>query len=333
MKNTQVNILFTSCGRRVSLIRKFKKVMADNSITGKVLTTDIKSNAPAAFFSDKHYLVPRVANEKYVGRILEICKQESINLVIPLIDTELMVFASNKSLFEKEGVQILVSSSKVIEIASDKIKTNLFFIKNNIDTPKVYSMQELSTHKYKFPLLIKPRDGSSSEGVFKVNNENELDFFGEYIPNAMVQEYINGTEYTVDVMTDFQGNIKSIVPRQRIETRAGEVSKGITKKDQSIIDAVERVINLLPGPKGCITIQCFKQENNAIKFIEINPRYGGGIPLSIEAGANFPLWTIQSGQGQVFNEKDFSWKENLTMLRFDEEVFSERIQDDNSISI
>lgn len=141
----------------------------------------------------------------------------------------------------------------------------------------------------------------------------------------MVQEYIEGTEYTVDVMLDFKGNIKTIVPRMRIETRAGEVSKGVTKKDAVIINAVEEVVNKLPQPVGCLTLQCFKKINGDITFIEINPRYGGGIPLSIQAGANFPLWTIQAAKGEVFNVQDYSWKENLTMLRYDEAVFTERI--------
>ena len=148
----------------------------------------------------------------------------------------------------------------------------------------------------------------------------------DYVQNAMVQEFVEGTEYTVDVMVDFKGNIKTIVPRMRIETRAGEVSKGVTVKDDLIINAVEGVVNLLPQPVGCLTLQCFKKNNGEITFIEINPRFGGGIPLSIEAGANFPLWAIQAAKGEVFMDQDYSWKENLTMLRFDEAVFTERIQ-------
>jgi carbamoyl-phosphate synthase large subunit len=90
-----------------------------------------------------------------------------------------------------------------------------------------------------------------------------------------------------------------------------------------IIDAVKSVVNALPNPVGCITLQCFKQENGEIQFIEINPRFGGGIPLSIEAGANFPLWVTKLCQGEAFMEEDYSWTENVIMLRFDEAVFLE----------
>jgi carbamoyl-phosphate synthase large subunit len=88
------------------------------------------------------------------------------------------------------------------------------------------------------------------------------------------------------------------------------------------------VVNVLPGPVGCITLQCFKKENGEITFIEINPRFGGGIPLSIEAGANFPLWVIQMCCGATFTEESYTWRDNLTMLRYDEAVFTESISHD-----
>ncbi|PHA03093.1 transcriptional regulator [Bacillus pseudomycoides] len=325
MKNN-MNILFTSSGRRVALIKKFKEAFEQEKMNGNIITADLKETAPTVYFSDKHFIVPRVTEENYVEELLQICQKENISLIIPLIDTELILLAENKPIFEEIGVKVLVSSKELNEIANNKVNTYNFFISHNILTPKVYSDEEIHRKKYQFPVLIKPRDGSSSKGVTKIKNEKELNFFKDYIPNAMIQEYVSGEEYTVDVMVDFDGNIKTIVPRLRIETRAGEVSKGVTKKDHKIIKAVENVVKNLPAPVGCITLQCFKKADGEITFIEINPRFGGGIPLSIEAGANFPLWTIKMCQGEVFAEKDFSWKENLMMLRYDEAVFTESIQ-------
>lgn len=323
IEENNFNILFTSSGRRVSLIRKFRETLHSNNISGKIITADIKNNAPSAYISDIHYLVPRVNSGDYISELLFICKKEAINLVIPLIDTELLLLSKNRALFEEINVKILVSGTELNEIANDKIKTYKFFIKNQINTPKVYFESDLLQKNYMFPLLIKPLDGSSSKGVTKIKNEKELAFFKEYIENSMVQEFIEGTEFTVDIMVDFEGNIKTVVPRKRIETRAGEVSKGITIKDPLIISAVEEVVKKLPEPIGCLTIQCFKKNNGEVTFIEINPRFGGGIPLSIEAGANFPLWTIESTRGEKFYKKEFSWKENLTMLRFDEAIYTE----------
>ena len=322
MKNS-INILFTSSGRRVSLIKKFKDTFRQEQINGNIITADFKYNAPTAYISDKHYVVPNVSQQNYLTELLNICINEKITLIIPLIDIELTILSEIKPIFEDLGIKILVSGINLNKIASDKKSTYNFFVTHNINTPRVYDNNELSRFEHNFPLLIKPYDGSSSKGVTLINNEKELKFFKDYVQNAMVQDFVSGEEYTVDVMVDFKGNIKTIVPRLRIETRAGEVSKGITKKDKDIIKAVKDIVKVLPDPVGCITLQCFKQKNGEITFIEINPRFGGGIPLSIEAGANFPLWVINLCQGESFTEMDFSWTEDLMMLRYDDAVFME----------
>jgi len=321
MNNGEMNILFTSSGRRVALIRKFKEAYELSGIKGKIITADLQTTAPTAYFCDRHYVVPRVTDGNYVSTLLHICEAENIGLIVPLIDSELIMLALNRPLFASKNVKLLLSSWKLNEIAFDKMSTFRFFSERGIATPYVYSDIELAQRKYEFPLLIKPRNGSSSFGVYKIANVDELAFFRSYVPEAMVQEFIVGEEFTVDVMLDFTGRIRSIVPRLRLETRAGEVSKGVTKKDAAVIAAVRHVVAQLPGPMGCITIQCFKKADGEITFIEINPRFGGGVPLSIEAGANFPLWTLQLGLGLTFMEEDFNWVDGLTMLRFDDAVF------------
>lgn len=326
MRNDKINILFTSSGRRTALLQRFREVFVREQINGNLFTADLSETAPTAFFSDRHFIVPRVTQPDYIDELVRICQKEAVSVIIPLIDTELVILSENRHVFEAIGVKLLLSSKSLNEIAGDKTKTYQFFMERNIPTPRVLSDDDIAHGRYQFPLLIKPLDGSSSKGVTKINNETELLFFKSYIPNAMVQEYVTGTEYTVDVMVDFQGNIRTIVPRLRLETRAGEVSKGVTKKDQDIIRAVQQVVRALPGPAGCLTLQCFKKSNGEIIFIEINPRFGGGIPLSIEAGANFPLWVIQMCSGDAFSEEDYNWRENLTMLRYDDAVFTENLR-------
>ncbi|MFD2613945.1 ATP-grasp domain-containing protein [Paenibacillus gansuensis] len=321
MRHESIHLLFTSSGRRVALLQKFKETYQRCFIEGKVITADHSPTAPTAFFADQHYIVPKVTDPMYVEELLRICRQESITMLIPLIDSELTLLAGHRSRFEDIGVKLFLSSSELNEISCDKNKTYRFFSEHAVPTPKVYGREELDSGEYAFPLLIKPLDGSSSKGVTKINNERELRFFMDYIPNAMVQEFVSGDEYTVDVMVDFRGRVKTVVPRLRVETRAGEVSKGITKMDRAIIEAVERVVRVLPGPAGCLTLQCFKQDNGEITFIEINPRFGGGIPLSIEAGADFPLWTLQLARGEQFADTDFSWGDEITMLRYDDAVY------------
>ena len=120
---------------------------------------------------------------------------------------------------------------------------------------------------------------------------------------------------------DFQGKVRSVVPGLPIETRAGEISKGITVKNPALIEAGKKVAESLPGAIGCITVQCFLLASGEIKFIEINPRFGGGFPLAFQAGANFPLWIMEMVLGKNLEIKIDDWQDGVVRLRYDEAIF------------
>ena len=180
----------------------------------------------------------------------------------------------------------------------------------------------LSNKQADYPFLIKPFDGSCSIGVEKVESGSELEFYSSHVNNPILQEFIEGEEYTVDVFVDFNGKVRSVVPRLRLETRAGEVSKGVTVKNQLIIETTKKVAEQLPGALGCLTIQCFLTPGGELKYIEINPRFGGGFPLSIEAGADFPRWIIQMMLGMNPDIEIDGWQDGTVMLRYDDAVFT-----------
>ncbi|MFB5166835.1 ATP-grasp domain-containing protein [Parageobacillus toebii] len=316
------NILFTSSGRRVSLISHFKNVLKELQLEGVIVTADLKPNSPAAFVSDYHELVPRVLDDAYIPSLKKICKKYNINLLIPLIDTELYVLSIYKEEFEELGVTVLVSSPEINEICYDKRKTGQFFVDNGFDTPKEYVIEEIiNDPNADYPYLIKPAKGSSSIGVYKIRNRNELLFFKDYIPDPILQEFVIGEEYTIDVLIDFNGKVVTAVPRLRIETRAGEVSKGMTVRNELLINTARKVVEKLSGAVGCITLQCFLTDKNEVKFIEINPRFGGGFPLSIAAGADFPRFIIESLLGMQPSINVDNWQDGLVMLRYDDAIF------------
>jgi carbamoyl-phosphate synthase large subunit len=319
------NILFTSAGRRVSLIQAFKKALSDHDIVGNIIAVDGKRNAPALYVADFWEQVPRVISPVYINHLLEICKKYQIKLLIPLIDTELEILSTHKLAFEAVGVTVLVSSEETNQICCDKRNTYNFFKKMGIQTPKIYDADQILQDPHaQYPFIIKPADGSSSEGVTKVKNAEEVEFFNKLIPNAIVQEYLTGEEFTLDILTDLQGRVFSVVPRLRIETRAGEISKGVTVKDNALIAAGKRVVSSLPGAFGCLTAQCFLLPSGEISFIEINPRFGGGFPLSFHAGANFPGWIIEMMHNHPLDIEIDQWREGVTMLRYDDAIFLEK---------
>lgn len=323
MKNHHhnINILFTSAGRRVELIELFKQALKDLNLPGNIVVADCQSNIPTAFYADRYEEVPRIERPDYIHHLLKICQKHHIKLLVPLIDPELNLLALHREKFALLGVTVLISSSLTNQICFDKRNTAKFFQQIGVKTPAILEPNKiLGNSEAQYPFLIKPANGSNSVGVTVVNNPKELTFFQDYIPNAIVQELMQGEEYTLDVLVDFKGRVRCVVPRLRLATRGGEISKGITVKNPQIIAAGAKVVNSLPGTVGCITVQCFLLPEGEIVFIEINPRFGGGVPLSIKAGANYPKWILQ----MLLNEKniDFDgWQDGIVMLRHDESVF------------
>ena len=324
------NILFTSAGRRVALINNFRKALTSLNLTGKIIVADRQKNIPTGFIADFHELVPPVNSDRYIDCLQEICKKYQIRLIVPLIDSELYILSLHKQLFADMGVSLLVSSPITNEICFDKRNTYSFFKKSGVKTPEILEIETILTQETtSYPLMIKPANGSCSVGVTKINNQKELVFFHDYIPNALIQEFIVGQEFTNDVLVDRQGKVRCVVPRLRIATRAGEVSKGMTVKNRAIITATKKVVEALPGAFGCITVQCFLLPKGEIKFIEINPRFGGGIPLSIQAGADFPRWIIEMSLNRDPQIVIDGWQEGVVMLRYDESVFITKEQTAN----
>ena len=316
-----MNILFSAAGRRVSLLRHFKTTMSDLGLQGKIIASDIGNTAPASYVADMKVITPRCSSPDYISTLLELCEAHQVKLLTSLIDTDLLLLSQHKKDFECIGTKLLICSEETNAICADKQKTAEFFSANNIATPHVYNEDEaLNLSMDKYPLLIKPFDGSSGVGVTKIETRDNLLFFSKYINNAMIQEFIEGDEYTIDVYVDFNGNTRCAVPRKRIEIRGGEVSKGVTVKDKAIMTAACEVVEALPGAIGCVTVQCFKQNDGQLKFIEINPRFGGGFPLAIHAGADFPKWIIQELSIGKCDAKMDAWVDDTAMLRYDAEI-------------
>lgn len=317
----EINILITSAGRRVELVNCFQNAKKSLNITGNVVAADASDTAPACFFADKKYQVCRIDDEQYIWQLIEICKNENITIIIPTIDTELIKLSQFKGQIENEcGAKVLISEQKVIDICRDKYKTVDFFLDNGLTAPRYITKKDLEAKNYQFPLFIKPLNGSSSINAFKVHNQRELEFFMDYIDNYILQDYANGKEYTIDAFCDFQGNPITIVPRQRLAVRSGEILKGVTEKNQLIINEVKKVLNVLK-PIGQITLQgILNHAGNIFSFIEINPRFGGGAPMSIAAGADSckNLYKLLLGDTLTYNE-DF--EEGMLGIRFDQAIF------------
>lgn len=313
------NILITSAGQRVSLVKAFQNELKKYDDTARVFTTDMNPElSPACQISDEYFKVKRVTEAGYFEDLLLLCKENNIGMIVPTIDTELKILAANKEIFESDGMFLVVSDSSFVEKCRDKRQINKFFAERNIDFPK-----PVEKNNPTFPLFIKPYDGSLSIDTFLINSESDLNEYHFKNERLMFMEYIDKNfydEFTVDMYYGRDSEIKCIVPRKRIQVRAGEINKGVTRKN-IIIPFLKERLCFIKGATGCLTMQVFLHKTNErIIAIEINPRFGGGYPLSYRAGANYPQFLIREF---YFNEKlqyEENWEEDLLMLRYDDEV-------------
>ncbi|GHV31715.1 carbamoyl phosphate synthase [Synergistales bacterium] len=313
-----MNVLILSAGRRVELIKAFKSARDALGFNGKVIAADISDTAPALYFADEKVIVKPIKDGGFIIDIIDVCKKYDIDLIVPTIDTELPILAANKALIEKETKAIvLISSPEVVAVCYDKHKTADFFAANNLSAPHTLTEDEIGDVP-EFPLFIKPSSGSSSINAFVVNSKKELTFFKAYIDEHIVQQRLLGTEYTIDILCDFNSLPITIVPRIRLATRGGEVLKGQIAKNEFIVSECKRLIECLK-PIGPITVQGFLTQAHQFYFVEINPRFGGGAPMSIKAGADScaNLYRLLSGETLSYNE---DYQDGLIFSRFDDSI-------------
>lgn len=314
-----MNVLFVSAGRRVELLRSFRRALDEIDPSGNVVAVDIDPIAPALQVADVSFIVPRLSDERFVGCIEDVCRRERIDLVFPLIDPDVPVLARHRERIEATGARVVSVSEDAAVTVGDKLLTDGFFRSLGVPTPRCWVPEEIDPHDFTYPAFIKPRNGSASENAFVVRNARELEFFSTYIPRPIVQEYVEGPEITSDVLCDLDGSVRAVVSRRRIQVRAGEVSKGVTIYDPEIAEGCVLIAKTLEAI-GPITVQCLLKEGRPI-FTEVNARFGGGLPLGIAAGVDSPLWLLAWAAGEDVDVPPIgSYEVGVCISRFDESL-------------
>lgn len=315
-----MNLLLTSSGsgRRVRLVRAFIESLRDADPNGKLVIVDEDPFTPGLYLTPYTHLVPKVTSHDFNDSLLKICSREKIDWIIPTTDADIYNFAKNKEYYEKAGIKILTSNLRSIEICNDKKRFFEYFARTKISVPKSYfSLEEAKNNSLKYPLIVKPLQGFGTKHTYVLKNEKELNFFYDYVDGPFLQEYIVGKEYTIDALLDLKGQPISVVPRERIHTRAGVSDVGITTDDQDLIDFGLEVATSLKfiGP---INIQCILQDDGKLDLIEINPRFSGGISLTLASGAEFAKWTLKMIEGKNVGNYVGKFLPSMTMMVYEE---------------
>ncbi|MDD7636310.1 MAG: HAD-IA family hydrolase [Clostridiales bacterium] len=312
------HVLFTGVGRRVELIQAFRQAASNLHIELKIYGADMAGDAPALAFCDYIRKVCGMHDSAYISQLLELCKKDCIDLLIPTIDTDLLVLSQNTEKFDAIGTKVLISEPDKIMLCRDKNLTANFFEMCGLKAPRTYN----DYHKYAgpYPCFIKPKDGSSSINAFKVNDYKQLVVYAEKIVDYVIQPFIGGKEYTVDIFCDFDGNPVTIVPRERVAVRSGEVLKTKIDLDKTMIQEARQLISKFK-PCGPLTVQLIRQEGTGEDYyIEINPRYGGGAPLSMKAGARTAEVILKLLKGESVSYQESGIADNAVYSRYDQSV-------------
>jgi carbamoyl-phosphate synthase large subunit len=281
------------------------KAVAEAGAQG--IASDIEDLSYADAFGAEFLKVPASGDELLWEKMASLVSQNKIDIVIPSLDETLLGWSKRQEEFSKLGCQVIISPKKTIEVCQDKWKTYQFFVENNIPTP-LTSLSQL------YP-LVKPRDGRGGRGI--INTLEEVD-----MTNMISQEVLSGVEYTIDVLFDHLSRPVYIIPRRRIGVVDGKSTKGIVEKNEQISDYIVKMSKILKF-YGPINFQCFIQDD-AIKFLEINPRVAGGMALGFAASENWIMLIINN----ILNNIEIRPKEikyGLTMLRYYGEHFVPRV--------
>ena len=317
-----MNILLTSAGRRTSLTLAF--LAAARPLGLKVLVADYDPLAPAAFLADGAFQVPKVLDPTYISCLLNLAREQGVGLIVPTIDTELLILANQVEAFKAEGISLVVSLPAFIDICRDKWVTFQTFRAEGIAVPESWLPGSQPSEPPE-QIFIKPRDGSASQQAYGCQWD-ALDRVLSMVSNPIIQECLEGAEITIDALLDFHGRPLHYVPRERIRTLGGESIQGVTLDCPGVDAWVEGLLEVCArlGARGPLTIQAFLTKRGPV-LTEINPRFGGGFPLAQAAGGDYPGWLLRLRMGEQVEPALGRYHRGLYMTRYYTEIFTDTL--------
>jgi len=316
-----MNILILSANWRADLVKAFQQALSELG-GGLVVAADMSPLSAALLQSDEFEVVPPLDSPGFIDRLIDICRKRNISAIIPSIDKDLAFLAAHRARLSDAGITAIVSSPETIATCDDKYRTYRFFRDNGTPSPETWLPEQIGVvgKRQHYPLLIKPRRGIGGKGVFKIDSDEELNFYLKRVPDPVVQEFLPGPEYSFDTLSDFTGKALSVVPRERIYVRDGEVFKGRTVRNMEFIRLVARAAESL-RLTGPAVVQGLLDRQGNLKLTEANPRFGSGALLSIAAGAELAKDLIRLIQGEKLTPKLGQFRDGVYLLRYYDAFF------------
>jgi carbamoyl-phosphate synthase large subunit len=307
-------VLFTCAGQRVDIVVAFRKAGAT------ALAVDLNQLAPALYVADRRAAVPPVGDPGYVDALAGLVAEHGATLVVPLADLDHRVLAERRS---DLGALVLLPGPETIALCEDKYEAHRFFEGRGLPTPPTWLPDALPA-ELGFPVLVKARRGFGSRHIHAAGDREELEFhLRRAAVESMVQQVCTGEEFSIDVFCDLDARCLNAIPRTMIESKGGESIKGMTVRDDELVEHGRRVAEAL-AIVGPANIQCFREPDGSLPVTDVNPRFGGGFPLPTAAGSRFPELALALARGERPEPRLGEYRAGLVMTRYFSQVILER---------
>ncbi len=328
-----MNLLFTSTGRRGYLLLYFKEELVGKGYVHAANSSEINS---AFLDADCTTITPLIHDQEYISYLLDYCQKNEIKAIIPLFDLDVPVLALHRDEFFEIGVTLVSSSIEVAKICNDKWKTYLFLKRNGFRAPQTFTkldnaMEAIHKGELTFPVVLKPRFGMGSIGLYMAENIDELrvlhaltyrDIQRTYLKYessgprdslVLMQQMLSGQEYGLDVINDLSGAYVATFVKKKIAMRAGETDVAMTVASQSLSDLGQK-LSLSLCHHANLDVDVFLVEGKPY-VLEMNARFGGGYPFSHIAGANLPRAVISWINGKTADPSCFALRHGVIGMK------------------
>lgn len=319
-----MNVLLTSAGRRSYLVNYFKM-----SIDGRGLVHASNSaQCPSFYAADRHVISPLIYSDDYIPFLLDYCTREHIDLLVPLFDIDIPVLSAHKREFIEQGTIPVVPDYEIAQICNDKWKTFSYLASKGFYVPKTFldldeAIDSVRSGNVTFPLIVKPRWGMASIGVYIARSLEQLETFyrlsleqimesylkyesnEDFYNSVIIQEYIEGDEYGLDVISDLSCKYRTTSVKRKLSMRAGETDDAVTVDSPAMVELGRHLGDAIPHP-GNLDVDILFSDNTPY-ILELNARFGGGYPFSHAAGVDLPKALVEWAAGKEVDDESLQF--------------------------
>jgi carbamoyl-phosphate synthase large subunit len=279
---------------------------------GKIVATDSSYLSPGFFMCDVNEVIPEAENHFFIDRLNDIVNKYHVKMLLPTSGFDIYPYSEFREQLMKSGAYPVVSDKDSLVTCRDKVLT-FERLSRKFDLP--FTSKDPSEIN-SFPIVAKPRYGKGSRDIMIVNDSDDLRYVTSKMTDLIFQEFLPGTEYTIDVLSNLEKKALLAVPRIRIQTKAGISTKGRIVRNKKLESDARQIADFI-GIRGPCCIQMKEDANGIMKLVEINPRMGGGTIFTTLAGANFPIMLIDMLENKKVHIPEI---QEITVIRYYEEI-------------